>query len=457
MEFSERYNIEGKMICIDFKKAFDTVSRDFLFRTLSGFGPSFIQWIHTFYNNISSCVLNNGFSTHLFAVERGVRQGDPLSAFLFIMVLEILCVSIRNNKDIHGIVVDNEEVKLGLFADDLTGFLKNDFSVINFLKLIEDYGSCSGLEINHDKSEILLLGNRAYILQESNVVPENIHNKKVKKSVKILGIHFAHAFQARLKLNVEELISSIQHKLRIWKWRDLTIIGKIQIIKTFIIPIFLYRASLIPLGKNFVKQANKIIFDFIWKGKDNVKRSTLVSEIVDGGLKAPHLESIIETQRVLCCKKLASDQPSTWKTILLHYLKPVGGKLILSCNFELQKLPIKLPKFYEECLRSFAKCSGANRGSVQGLNGNDLAKIILWNNKFICIGGNSVYFKTLTEKGIIKIEDLISDNNELIVKNNHRLRELNILPLDAFRLLALIDALPLEWREGLKNNFPQRE
>ena len=279
MEFSERYNIEGKMICIDFKKAFDTVSRDFLFRPLSafGFGPSFIQWIHTFYNNISSCVLNNGFSTHLFAVERGVRQGDPLYAFLFIMVLEILCISIRNNKDIHGIVVDNEEIKLGLFADDLTGFLKNDFSVINFLKLIEDYGSCSGLEINHDKSEILLLGNRAYILQESNVVPENIHNIKVKKSVKILGIHFAHAFQARHKLNVEELISSIQHKLRIWKWRDLTIIGKIQIIKTFIIPIFLYRASLIPLGKDFVKQANKIIFDFTWKGKDKVKRSTLVS------------------------------------------------------------------------------------------------------------------------------------------------------------------------------------
>ena len=56
----------------------------------------------------------------------------------------------------------------------------------------------------------------------------------------------------------------------------------------------------------------------------------------------------------------------------------------------------------------------------------------------------------MAEKGIIKIEDLISDNNELIVKNNGRLRELNISPLDAFRLLALIDALPREWREGLK-------
>ena len=86
------------------------------------------------------------------------------------------------------------------------------------------------------------------------------------------------------------------------------------------------------MGKDFVKQANKIIFDFIWKGNDKVKRSSLVNEIEDGGLKAPHLESIIEMQRVLCCKKLACNQPSSWKTILLHYLKPVGGKLVLNTS-----------------------------------------------------------------------------------------------------------------------------
>ena len=63
----------------------------------------------------------------------------------------------------------------------------------------------------------------------------------------------------------------------------------------FIIPIFLYRTSSISLDKEFVKEANKIIFDFIWKGKDKVKRSALVSDIEDGGLKAPHLNSIIET------------------------------------------------------------------------------------------------------------------------------------------------------------------
>ena len=91
MDFKERCHIDGRVICIDFQKAFDTVSREFLFRTLSafGFGSSFIQWIHTLYNNISSCVLNNGYSTSSFAVEWGVRQGDPLSAYLVMMTFRV--------------------------------------------------------------------------------------------------------------------------------------------------------------------------------------------------------------------------------------------------------------------------------------------------------------------------------------------------------------------------------
>ena len=216
-------------------------------------------------------------------------------------MLEILCISIRNSKDIRGIKVDNEEIRLSLFADDLTGFLRDNLSLVNFLKVIEDYGSCSGLKINHEKSEIMLLGNRAYTIQQDNAVSGNL---KIKKAVKILGVHFTYDLRAKQKLNVDELISSIQQKLRIWRWRDLTIIGRIQIVKTFIISIFLHRASLKSVNKDFVEDVNKIIFDFIWKGKDKVKRSALISDLEDGGLKAPYLDSIIETQRILCCKKI---------------------------------------------------------------------------------------------------------------------------------------------------------
>ena len=236
-----------------------------------------------------------------------MRQGDPLSAYLFIIVLEILCISVGSGKDISGIKVGNEELRLSLFADDPAGFLKDNLAFAIFLKLIEDYGICSDLKINHDKSEIRLLGNCSSTLQQDNVISCNL---KIKKVVKILGVRFTYDLRAKQKLNVDEVITSIQQKLRIWRWRDLTIVRRIQIVKTFIIPIFLYRASLISVNREFVKDVSKIIFDFIWKGKDKIKRAALISDVEDGGLKAPHLDSIIETQRILCCKKLASDQPS---------------------------------------------------------------------------------------------------------------------------------------------------
>ena len=164
MDYTKRYQIEGRLISIDFKKAFDSVSRDFLFRNLSAFHfkPSFRQWIHTFYNTISSCVLNNGFTTAPFEDQRGVRHGDPLSSYLFIIVLEILTISIQSNKNVQGIMVDGEEIKLELFADDLTAFLINDTSLLKFLEILNSFGECSGLRINHDKLEMMLLGDCAH-------------------------------------------------------------------------------------------------------------------------------------------------------------------------------------------------------------------------------------------------------------------------------------------------------
>ena len=206
--------------------------------------------------------------------------------------------------------------------------------------------------------------------------------------------------------------------------------------------------------KEFFKNSKTIIYDFIWKGKDNVKRSAIINDIENGGLKAPHLETIFETQKILCCKKLENDQAASWKTILLNYLQPVGGKLILCCNFDIKKLPIRLPTFYKVAnilLNCFAECSAANYDSIQiSHTVESFSNIILWNNKLICIDGKSFYFKTLQEKGVLQLGDLLDKNNDFII--NSKLRELNISPLESFRLMSVIDALPLERREKRKTS-----
>ena len=105
MEFTDNENIPGILISIDFRKAFDFLEWHYLFSCLKAFnfGPDLINWVRTFYQNIQSCVINNGLASDYFTLERGVRQGDPLSPYLFLLAIETLAISIRQNSEIEGI------------------------------------------------------------------------------------------------------------------------------------------------------------------------------------------------------------------------------------------------------------------------------------------------------------------------------------------------------------------
>ena len=145
----------------DFEKAFDSLNFSFLIRVLHAFnfGPSFIQWVRVLYNKVSSCIMNNGFTSEPFSLSRGVRQGDPLSPYLFILALEILAIKIRNDNNIQGIRIREKIVKLTLFADDMTCFIKDIRSYSILFEILTAFGAFSGLKLNRDKTEALVLGN----------------------------------------------------------------------------------------------------------------------------------------------------------------------------------------------------------------------------------------------------------------------------------------------------------
>ena len=92
LTYGEAENIDGILFTVDIKKAFHSVDHNFIYASLKRFwfGKDYVQWIKTLFKNSQSCVMNNGTSTGYFSLERGTRQGDLLSPYLFILILELI-------------------------------------------------------------------------------------------------------------------------------------------------------------------------------------------------------------------------------------------------------------------------------------------------------------------------------------------------------------------------------
>ena len=160
--YTDLEDLEAYITQIDFEKAFDSVEWDFLFKTLKAvnFGDNFISWIKTLYTDIEACVGNNGNYSEYFVLSRSIRQGCPISALLFLLVVEMLANKIRNNKGIKGINIDNEVFKIAMMADDITLINKDIQSISNAVKIFNSFEQCSGLKLNLSKTEIIPIGNK---------------------------------------------------------------------------------------------------------------------------------------------------------------------------------------------------------------------------------------------------------------------------------------------------------
>ena len=125
MHYTEENNIPGTLLMIDFEKAFDSVSWNFIQKSLQfyNFGPSFQKCILVTLSNSISAVTQAGFLSSFFNLERGCRQGDPISSYIFLVCAEILATKIRHNDNIKGITINETEHKLTLYADDTTAIL----------------------------------------------------------------------------------------------------------------------------------------------------------------------------------------------------------------------------------------------------------------------------------------------------------------------------------------------
>ena len=379
MSLTDEQNLPGILLAIDFQKAFDSLEWDYLYQCLHvfNFGPSLIQWIKAYYNNIESSVIDYGYTTGYFKLGRGVRQGDPLSPALFIIALETLLIAIRCNSHIHGFKIGSEQVKSIAFADDLTCPLADENSVTILFNLLERFHNVSGLKNNKEKTEVIWLGK--WKKRKNKLFDINWPTEPIK----IVGIYVSYDKGWAAKLNYNKPLEKLETTLNFWRQRDLTILGKIQVVKSLAVSKFVFLMRMTSVPKGILKEINKKIFNFIWNGTDKVARNTLMSDIQYGGLKAPDIVTSYNLLRISWIQRyLDTSVKHPWKEFLQNRLKRVGGNLLFNCNFDTSLLPVKLGDFYLEALSVWTNFRNLNENST--MNG------ILWNNKNITVDGKSV-------------------------------------------------------------------
>ena len=212
MFYTKRMNSPGIAIFLDFRKAIDSIEWEYLKAALKAFnfGPSLLNWIDVLYYKASSCVINNGHSS-FFRLQRGVRQGCPLSGLLFIIGIEHFTRALKNDQSIKGINVETKEIKITQYTHDTTVFIRDEESMEQLLRLLDEFKLISGLEINTSKTEAMWLG----CWRDETHTPFNF--KWPKEPICALGIYFTYNTEHANKLNFEEKINNLEKTLNCWK------------------------------------------------------------------------------------------------------------------------------------------------------------------------------------------------------------------------------------------------
>ena len=218
----------GYFVQIDQEKAFDRLNHDYLFKTMETLGitGNFLKLTKTLYSESTSQVMINGCLTNKINIQRGVRQGCPLSMILYTIGTTPLLEMIKDEKEITGHITKNiKPIKLQSYADDMTVIINHPSELNALNKVLKKHSEASEAKINEDKTQIFVIGRR-------NKHETDEFKKLVMNKVKILGNWFCSEKSKETYENLKKANLTIDRFKE--KTKHLSLIGKIININTYV-------------------------------------------------------------------------------------------------------------------------------------------------------------------------------------------------------------------------------
>ena len=381
--------------------------------------------------------MNNGHASNFFKPSRGIRQGCPISAYIFILIVEIRAHAIRNDHGIKGIEIDGKVYKVSQYADDTCLFIENEQALKTALSIFQMFAKCSGLNINMDKSEAIWIG------ASSNYLHKPLKLRWTRGAT-CLGVYISNDINEISQNNVEIKIKKINDLLKLWTLRNLTLLGKVRVINTMIVPQLLYLGNVIHIPKKYIDQYNKLVSEFKWDNKPpKIKYTTMINSQENGGFSLQDITCKLKSLKLKWISKIMDNKHnSPWKSYLNSKFKTDINDVPYH-NLNSNGYPVFRDQFYNELFSLWSQIHYCNPK-----NNEDICRQCIWHNSNIQKDHKCIFYKDWKDKGIEYIQDLLSKEGSILTKSEIESKyHMKCKRLD---YESLAHAIPKPWKTELK-------
>ena len=453
VEYANRKEIRGMLMQCDFLKAYDSISWEYLNEVIRayGFGETFQKWMSVLYpirSHHSSRVNVNNFLSPSFQIERGIRQGCPLSCLIWLLCMEPLLRKIRATEGIKGMHISEREIKLSAYADDLTVVLDgSESSLRNVVNLFNEFRKATGLQLNVGKTICSWIGSARHgcdpICQDLNLQWLNRGD-----ALELLGVKVFADAQRTSDINYNSKLDEIEKAMSPWIQRSLTPLGRVLLVKSLFLSKFVHLFAVIENpDKAFMTKLESLLFKFIWGRKDKIKRGIAKREFLEGGIGAPDIESFANALKVAWIKRWLDPKQSGWK-LLVNECFEVSDKLnIFQCAIgDLQIRERHLPKFWDQALTAWAQIL-QNSGEI-----HEFMAQALFLNRNLNIESSLKNFqlRAMKVQHITYVKDLYNFSSKKWLTALEMKQKWS--GLDIMTCNSLVSMIPSEWRSVQRCN-----